>query len=166
MANASRHARVTSSRAASHVSAGPLIGCHFAVLKRRVRRSSDEAPATCVMPSSRSDPFEPNTWKLKPGPVAVIVPEIPRRAVLHPEQHRRRVVAVDLHDTAEALTEHLVDLAAEIDHPVDRVHAHRRQAAARRLLAIRAPRFRLQQQRIRKRHRRFEVQDGPELAAT
>ena len=74
VANASRHARVTSSRAASHVSAGPLIGCHFAVLNNRVRRSSEDAPATCVMPSSRSEPFDPNTWKLKPGPVAVIVP--------------------------------------------------------------------------------------------
>ena len=48
------------------------------------------------MPSSRTEPFDPNTWKLKPGPVAVIVPEIARHAVLHPEQHRRRVVAVHL----------------------------------------------------------------------
>ena len=28
---------------------------------RRVRRSSDEAPATWVIPSRRTDPFEPNT---------------------------------------------------------------------------------------------------------
>ena len=68
---------MTSSRAASHVSAGPLIGCHFAVLNSRVRRSSEEAPATCVMPSRRSEPFDPKTWKLKPGPVAVIVPRYP-----------------------------------------------------------------------------------------
>jgi len=47
------------------------------VLKRRVRRSSDEAPATCVIPSSLTEPFEPKTWKLKPGPVAVIVPRYP-----------------------------------------------------------------------------------------
>src|SRR5688572_9284488 len=74
VAKASRQARVTSRRAASHVSAGPLIGWNLHVPNNRVRRSSDEAPATCVMPSSRTEPFEPNTWKLKPGPVAVIVP--------------------------------------------------------------------------------------------
>ena len=65
---------MTSSLAASHTSAGPLIGWNLHVPNSRVRRSSDDAPATWVMPSSRTQPFEPNTWKLKPGPVAVIVP--------------------------------------------------------------------------------------------
>ena len=90
--------------------------------------------------------------------------EIAGHAVLHAEQHRRRVVGVDRHDAPEALAEDGVDRAAEIDHAVDRVHAHRRQPAARRLLALRAPRVRLQHQRVRKRHRRFDVQDGAEVA--
>ena len=67
-------------------------------------------------------------------------------------------------DAAEALAEDVVDRAAEIDHAVDRVHAHRRQPAARRLVAARAPGVGLQQQRVRKRHRRFDVQDRAELA--
>ena len=33
-------------------------------------------------------------------------------------------------DTAEALAIDGVDLAAQVDHPVDRVHAHRRQPPA------------------------------------
>ena len=74
-ANASSaRARDVEPRGLPRPRAGPLIGCHLHVLKRRVRRSSDDAPATCVMPSSRTEPFEPNTWKLNPGPVAVIVP--------------------------------------------------------------------------------------------
>src|SRR5262245_42544597 len=74
VANASRHARVTSSRAASHTTASPLIGWNLHVPNSRVRRSSELAPATCVLPSSRTDPFDPNTWELEPGPVAGIVP--------------------------------------------------------------------------------------------
>ena len=34
---------------------------HYGVPKSRVRRSSDEAPATCVIPSSLTQPFDPNT---------------------------------------------------------------------------------------------------------
>ena len=67
-------------------------------------------------------------------------------------------------DAPEALAEDVVDRAAQVDHAVDRVHAHRRQPAARRLVPVRAPRVRLQRQRIRKRHRRFDVQDRAELA--
>ena len=60
-ANASRHARVTSSRAASQTTASPLMGWNLPVPDSRVRRSSEEAPATCVIPSSRTEPFDPNT---------------------------------------------------------------------------------------------------------
>ena len=104
-----------------------------------MRRSSDDAPATCVMPSSRTQPAEPNSWKLKPGPVAVSVPRYPDDAVAHAEQHRGGVVVVDLDHAAEALAVHLGDLAAEVDHAVDGVDAHRREPAAGRLVAPGAP---------------------------
>jgi len=35
---------------------------------------ADAKPGPVSRTSSRSEPFEPNTWKLKPGPVAVMVP--------------------------------------------------------------------------------------------
>ena len=73
-ANASSAARLESNGSASQTSAGPLSGWNLQAPKSRVRRSSDDAPATCVIPSSRTHPSEPKTWKLKPGPVAVIVP--------------------------------------------------------------------------------------------
>ena len=58
--------------------------------------------------------------------------EIARHAVLHAEQHRRGVVGAGLHHAREALAVDLVDRADEIDHAVDGVHAHRREAAERR----------------------------------
>src|SRR5689334_5606621 len=66
-AKASSDALVTSSRSASHTLASPFAGWNLQVPNSRVRRSSDEAPATCVIPSRRTHPFDPNTWKLKPG---------------------------------------------------------------------------------------------------
>ena len=44
------------------------------------------------------------------------------------------------------------------------VDAHRRQPAARRLVAARAPGVRLEEQRVGERHRRFDVQNRSQLA--
>src|SRR5262249_40295047 len=60
-AKASRATRETSSVSACQISAAPLTGWNLQVPNRRVRRSSEDAPATWVTPSSRTQPFEPNT---------------------------------------------------------------------------------------------------------
>ena len=101
---------MTSSRAASQTSRRAFDRLKLA----RCRRAACGAPPTrrprrASCPSSRTEPFEPNTWKLKPGPGRRHRAQIARHPVLHPEQHRRRVVAVDRHDAAEALTEDLID---------------------------------------------------------
>src|SRR5262245_19311505 len=70
-------ARGQSNGGVVHVSASPLTGTNLQPAKSLVRRSSDDAPATCVRPSSRTKPFEPKTWKLKAGPVAVNAPRYP-----------------------------------------------------------------------------------------
>src|SRR5690349_3770753 len=44
------------------------------------------------------------------------------------------------------------------------MHAHRRQASAWRFLSMRPPRGWFEQQSIRKRHRRFDVQDRSQSA--
>src|SRR5262249_36530704 len=58
----------------------------------------------------------------------------------------------------------MIDRATEIDHSIDRMYAHRRQAAARRFLSMRPPRGWFQQQGIRKRHRCFDMQDRSQSA--
>ena len=73
-ANASKVARTMSSFSASQVSSGPLTGWNLQAPNCRVRRSSEDAPVTWVTPSIRCQPLEPNTWKLKPAPVVVMVP--------------------------------------------------------------------------------------------
>ena len=107
--------------------------------------------------------LRPEHLKTEAGPGRGHRPQIPRHARLHPKEDRRRVVGIDRDDPPEALAEHLGDRAAQIDHPVHGVDAHRRQPAARRLLAVRAPRVRLQRQRIGKRHGRFDVEDRAEI---
>ena len=62
------------------------------------------------------------------------------------------------------LREGVVDRAAQIDHAVDGMHAHRHQAAERRLALVGAPMRRIDEQHVGKRHGRFDVQNGAELA--
>src|SRR5262245_46285951 len=71
--------------------------------------------------------------------------EVSGHTTLHPKQNRGGIVAVDLHSLPEALAVDLFNRSAEIDHAVDGVNAHRRQTAARGLLALRAPLCRFQQ---------------------
>ena len=52
----------------------------------------------------------------------------------------------------------------EIDHGVDRMHAHRRKPAERRFDLLRAPRRRRQEQRVGIRHAGFDMLDRAELA--
>ena len=73
-------------------------------------------------------------------------------------------VAVDRHHAAEALGDDVIDRAAQVDHAVDRVDAHRRQPAGRRLVAVGPPRVGRQRQRVGERHRRLDVEDRPQLA--
>ena len=54
--------------------------------------------------------------------------------------------------------------AAQVDHGVDRVHAHRRQSAGRGLFAVGAPGLGLQKQRIGEGHGGFGMHDDAEPA--
>ena len=58
----------------------------------------------------------------------------------------------------------VVDRTAKIDHAIDGVNSHGSQAAARSLVAMRAPLRGLKRQRVGKCHVRFDVQDGSEPA--
>src|SRR5262249_51401232 len=58
----------------------------------------------------------------------------------------------------------MINWATEIDHSIDRMYAHRRQAAAWRFLSMRPPRGWFQQQGIRKCHRGFDMQDRSQPA--
>src|SRR5262245_42108349 len=46
--------------------------------------------------------------------------EISGHAVLHSEQYRGGIVAIDLDSTPETLAENMIDRATEIDHAIDR----------------------------------------------
>ena len=92
--------------------------------------------------------------------------KVPGHARLHAKQHRGGVVGIHGHDAPEALTIHLVDLAAEIDHAVDRVNPHGRQAAAGCFVPARPPGVRRQEQRIGECHVGFEVQNLAEFSGS
>lgn len=62
--------------------------------------------------------------------------QITRHAILHAEQHGRRVVGVDSNSAAKALAVNLFDRAARVDHSVNGVDPHGREAAARRLRSV------------------------------
>ena len=96
-ANASSVTFVTSSRSASQTTAGPAIGLKTHLPKSRVRRSSDAAPATCVMTD-------------KPVKFGTVTPELVAFAVqdFHYKDVRERIWALsnafneELHALADA----------------------------------------------------------------
>src|SRR5215472_4898316 len=108
----------------------------------------------------------PENLEAESGPGRGERAEIARHPVLHAEQDRRRVVGVDLDRPPKALAIDMVDHAAQIDHGVDGMNAHGRQATAWCLVAVRTPLRWLEQQRVGKRHRRLDMHDGAEPART
>ena len=116
------------------------------------------------MPSSLTNPLEPNTWKLNPPPVAVIVAKYPDM----PAFMRNSIEVVSSASTATArlkLWQYTSSISPpKVDHAVDRVHAHGGQAAAGSLVPARPPRIRRQVQRVGEGHIGFAVQDFTQLA--
>src|SRR6185436_14481520 len=84
--------------------------------------------------------------------------QVSGHSVLEFEDHRFRVVRIDRDYAAEAKTIDRIDLAEKIDHAVDGVRSQRRQAAARRFIAVSTTRAGLEIERIAEGHRRFRVQ--------
>ncbi len=60
----------------------------------------------------------------------------------------------------------LIDLTTQVNEAVDRVNTQRRQASTRCFVFARAPCIRFQEQAIGKRHRRFAMQYGAEVAGS
>ena len=91
-AKASKQARMMSSFSASQISSGPLTGWNLQAPNSRVRRSSEDAPATWVTPSSRMPALGAEHLDAEARAGRGDGAEIARHAGLHAEQHRGGVV--------------------------------------------------------------------------
>ena len=146
--------------------ASPFTGWNLQVPNSRVRRSSDEAPATCVTPSSRTQPFEPNTWKREPGPGRGHGAEITRHAApssgtgsrwcrRRRSWHARRKLCAK----TWSIGPHRSIMPSTACTPIGISPPHGVSCL------VGAPMARIDEQHVGKRHGRFDMQDGAELAA-
>src|SRR5215470_7264171 len=111
-------------------------------------------------------PFGPENLEAEPRSGCCHRSQVTGHSVFHSKKYRSRIVTVDLNGTPETLTVHMIYWTTQVNHPVDSMHAHRREPTTRRFLSMRPPLGWFEQQSIGKRHCGFHMQDRSKPART